>query len=139
MKCREAPAAVSCSASWGRSNTGLGPQHRTAGKGSGKQNQAEYSRRGRESHRKGRKRKIEFSRARDHRPKEEEAEGNLVVAVKTMEVSGKGEEKLHHQVLSGFEDNKCFIFKKDCHYLLAKNGNHGKYMNTLSREVLILP
>lgn len=57
-----------------------------------------------------------------------------------MEVSGKGEEKLDHQVLSGFEDNKCFICnKKDCHYLLAKNGKRGKYMNTLTREVLILP
>lgn len=76
----------------------------------------------RKSHRKGRKYKIKLSRARGHHPKEEKVEGNLVVAVKTIEVSGKDEEnKLDLQVLSGFEDNKCFICnKEDCHYLLAK-------------------
>lgn len=57
------------------------------------------------------------------------------MAVKTMEVSGKHEEnKLGHQVLGGFEDNKCFICdNKDCHYLLAKNNKHYKYTNILSR------
>lgn len=63
-----------------------------------------------------------MSRARGHHPKEEKVEGNLVVAVKTIGVSGKDEEnKLDLQVLSGFEDNKSFICnKEDCHYLLAK-------------------
>lgn len=59
-----------------------------------------------------------------------------------MEVKDK-ENKLNCQVLSGLEDNKCFSCnKKDCKKPISKkppNGRRDKYINTLSREVLILP
>lgn len=58
---------------------------------------------------------IKFSRTRGHHPKEEKAEGNLVVAVRTIEVSGKDEEnKLDHQSTSvGLKIKQVFYLQQE--------------------------